>query len=145
MCTLHIVISTWCCFVFKEPTGNVVTVTCLNCGTEVAVTQWDVHDSLCQGGPSGQQSTCTDCFDLTTENDNYVEITASKKSENPSIENSSTSSLTDKASTKDAHNCHGDLQSKDCSDAGSSENGKCVPDEGSWHTTFLWMGSAYLC
>ena len=119
-----------CCFVFKEPTGNAVEVTCLNCGKEVAVTQWDVHDSLCQGGSSDQQSTCTDHLDLTTENDNAVEINASTKSENSRIENSSPLSLTDDASTKVPRSCHGDLQSKDCSDAGFSENGKCVPDEG---------------
>ena len=119
-----------CCFVFKEPSGNVVKVTCLNCGTEVAVTEWDVHDSLCQGGSSGQQSTCTDCFDLTTENDNSVEMNTSKKSENSRIENSSTLGHSDDASTKVARSCHGDLQSKDClDDASSSENGKCVPDE----------------
>ena len=89
----------------------------------MAVTQWDVHDSLCQGGSSDQQSTCADCLDLTTENDNSMEINASKTSENSRIENSSTLSLTDDANTKVPRCCHGDLQTKDCLDAGSSENG----------------------
>ena len=30
--------------------------------------QWDHHDSLCQGGSSGKQSTSGDCVDLTTDN-----------------------------------------------------------------------------
>ena len=117
-------------FNFKEPSGNAVEITCLNCGKAVAVTQWDLHDNLCQGGSSLGQSTSMDnCVDLTTGNDNIVRDYSTSATESSRLEPSSTSNPADD-STKVSHCCREDFTIKGCPDATSSKKGKTVSGEG---------------
>ena len=38
---------------------DAVKITCLNCGNEIVVTEWDDHQSMCQNGSSSMSSTST--------------------------------------------------------------------------------------
>ena len=119
-------------FNFKEPSGNAVEITCFNCGKAVAVTQWDVHDNLCQGGYSVEQSTSMDnCVDLTTGNDNIVRDCSTSATESSRMEPSSTFNPTDDSITKVSHCFREDFKIKGCPDASSSKKGKTVSGEGS--------------
>ena len=121
-------------FNFKEPTGSAVEITCLNCGKAVAVTQWDLHDNLCQGGHSVQQSTSMDsCVDLTTGYDNSVKDCSTSVTESSGMEPTcgSTFNPADDAITKVSHCCSEDLTIKGFPDASSSKKGKSVSGQGS--------------
>lgn len=119
-------------FNFKEPSGNAVEITCFNCGKAVAVTQWDLHDNLCQGGYSVEQSTSMDnCVDLTTGNDNIVRDCSTSATESSRMEPSSTFNPTDDSITKVSHCFREDFKIKGCPDASSSKKGKTVSGEGS--------------
>lgn len=60
----------------------------------MAITQWDLHDSLCQGGPSSEQSDSGDCVDLTG-NDESARPGGITKPEGVRIEHNPDCSLTD--------------------------------------------------
>lgn len=98
----------------------------------MAVTQWDLHDNLCQGGYSVEQSTSMDyCVDLTTGNDNIVRDCSTSATESSRMEPSSTFNPTDDSITKVSHCFREDFKIKGCPDASSSKKGKTVSGEGS--------------
>ena len=88
--------------------------------------QWDHHDSLCQGGSSGKQSTSGDCVDLTTDNGIRDDNNTTNEFESLGIKHA-TCSLLDDAGTKIISlSCSEDLRGNDCPDARSSKSGKSV-------------------
>ena len=92
----------------------------------MAITQWDLHDSLCQGGPSSEQSDSGDCVDLTG-NDESARPVRITKPEGVRIEHNPDCSLTDENATVSVRG-RGDLRSNDCLGASSSKNGKGISD-----------------
>lgn len=117
-------------FNFKEPTGNAVEITCLNCGKAVAVTQWDLLDNSCQGGYSAEQSSSRDgCVDLTTKNDNSVRDCSTNVAECSGMEPSSTLNTAGDSLTKVPHCCSEDLKFRGCPEHSSSKKGMDVLKE----------------
>ena len=84
----------------------------------MAITQWDLRDSLCQGRPSSEQSVSGDCVDLT-ENDKSARPGGITKPEGVRIEHNPDCSLSDENATVSVGG-KGDLRSNDCFGASSS-------------------------
>lgn len=92
----------------------------------MATTQWDLHDSLCQGGPSSEHSATGDLGDLT-KNDKSARPGGITRPEGVRIEHNSDCSFVDENATVSVGG-RGDLRGNDCLGASSSKNGMGISD-----------------